>query len=208
MNLAHWNKISKDLKVANHKWWFNEDGTPTGRLDKTLGMLIVSEVAEAMEGVRKNLDDDHLPQFKMFDVELADTMIRSLDWGIGNGFEVVDVTGTIGYDSFVKELSSKANKTPADDLYDLVILVTNLITEVAQWKEAVADNRIPEDALTSSTYLKMVQHSYSMLIHGIQYVADKHGVDLETIVDAKIAYNAVRPDHKRENRDKENGKKF
>ena len=42
-------------------------------------MLTVSEIAEAMEGDRKNLMDDKLPHRKMFEVELADTMIRIHD---------------------------------------------------------------------------------------------------------------------------------
>lgn len=42
-------------------------------------MLIVSEVAEAMEGHRKNLMDDKLPHRPMLRVELIDAMIRMLD---------------------------------------------------------------------------------------------------------------------------------
>lgn len=42
-------------------------------------MLIVSEVAEAMEGHRKNLNDDKLPHRKMIEVELADAVIRIFD---------------------------------------------------------------------------------------------------------------------------------
>ena len=42
-------------------------------------MLIVSEVSEAMEGARKDLNDDHLPNRKMFEVELADAIIRICD---------------------------------------------------------------------------------------------------------------------------------
>ena len=42
----------------------------------TMLMLIVSEIAEAMEGDRKNLMDDHLPHRKMIEVELADAVIR------------------------------------------------------------------------------------------------------------------------------------
>lgn len=54
-------------------WWDNpvEVGT---RL-----MLIVTEIAEATEGARKDLQDDHLPHRKMFEVELADAVIRILD---------------------------------------------------------------------------------------------------------------------------------
>jgi NTP pyrophosphatase (non-canonical NTP hydrolase) len=41
--------------------------------------LIHSEVSEAMEGARKNLQDDKLPHRKMIEVELADAVIRILD---------------------------------------------------------------------------------------------------------------------------------
>ena len=42
-------------------------------------MLIVSELAEAMEGHRKSLRDDHLPLRDMAEVELADAVIRIFD---------------------------------------------------------------------------------------------------------------------------------
>lgn len=57
-------------------------------------MLIVSEVAEAMEGVRKDLKDDHLPHRGMEEVELADTVIRIMDyagrWGLDIGGAIME----------------------------------------------------------------------------------------------------------------------
>lgn len=57
-------------------------------------MLIVSEVAEAMEGVRKDLKDDHLPERNMEEVELADTVIRIMDyagrWGLDIGGAIIE----------------------------------------------------------------------------------------------------------------------
>ena len=41
--------------------------------------LIHSEVSEAMEGYRKNLPDTHLEHRSMFEVELADVLIRIFD---------------------------------------------------------------------------------------------------------------------------------
>lgn len=41
--------------------------------------LIHSEISEALEGHRKGLMDDHLPNRKMFEVELADAVIRIMD---------------------------------------------------------------------------------------------------------------------------------
>lgn len=42
-------------------------------------MLSVSELAEAMEGLRKGKMDDHLPQHTMVAAELADSSIRNFD---------------------------------------------------------------------------------------------------------------------------------
>ena len=42
--------------------------------------LIRSEIAECFEGIRSDKQDDHLPQFKMEVVELADVLIRIFDY--------------------------------------------------------------------------------------------------------------------------------
>lgn len=52
-------------------------------LDRNKGemlMLVVTEIAEAMEGERKGLMDDHLPNRLMAEVELADAIIRIMDY--------------------------------------------------------------------------------------------------------------------------------
>lgn len=72
---------------ANKKWWIDLDTEqPVQRNVGELLMLAVSELAEALEGHRKNLQDDKLPHRSMFEVEIADCMIRLLD--IAGGFEV------------------------------------------------------------------------------------------------------------------------
>lgn len=187
INIAHWNAVAESLKESNKKWWFNPDGTPTGRTVKTLGMLMISEVAEAMEGVRKNLDDDHLPQYKMFDVELADTMIRSLDFGAGYEYTIdPDYLLISDYTHLIDSVESK--KCEPDALYDIVKHINWMI-----------------DAHISKS---SAQRQYTALILFIITIADEYNVDLEKVVAEKIAYNAVRADHKLENRNKENGKKF
>src|SRR5690348_1286172 len=50
--------------------------------------LIHSEISEAMEGFRKNLNDDHLPNRPMAEVELADAIIRCCDTAGKNGFDL------------------------------------------------------------------------------------------------------------------------
>lgn len=51
-------------------------------------MLIVSEVAECMEGERKDLMDTHLTHRKMAEVELADILIRVFDYAAGFGYDL------------------------------------------------------------------------------------------------------------------------
>lgn len=54
--------------------------------------LIHSEISEALEGCRKNLQDDHLPHRSMIAVELADAMIRIGDLA---GYLNCDLGGAI-----------------------------------------------------------------------------------------------------------------
>jgi len=75
------NVLSDHCHAANIQWW--KDLTTGERLNRNKGellMLIVSEIAEAMEGERKNLQDDKLPHRRMAEVELADALIRIFDY--------------------------------------------------------------------------------------------------------------------------------
>lgn len=77
------------VHAANSKWWHDlETGHPIKRNIGELLMLTVSELAEAMEGHRKNLMDDKLPHRTMFEVELADTIIRIFDMVGGLGLDL------------------------------------------------------------------------------------------------------------------------
>lgn len=83
------NEYAAEVHVANAKWWVGlDDGKPIQRNIGELLMLTVSELAEAMEGHRKNLPDDKLPHRKMFEVELADAVIRILDIAGGLGLDL------------------------------------------------------------------------------------------------------------------------
>jgi NTP pyrophosphatase (non-canonical NTP hydrolase) len=76
-------------------WWMNAQTGEDLRVDQNFNipeklMLIVSEIAEGMEGVRKDLMDDKLPHREMLEVELADAVIRIFDLAGALGYNVTE----------------------------------------------------------------------------------------------------------------------
>jgi NTP pyrophosphatase (non-canonical NTP hydrolase) len=78
-------------------WWTDTEtgedvrSWPKKHLDAWISaklMLIVTEVAEAMEGHRKGLMDDKIPHRSMLEVELADAVIRIADLSGGLGLDL------------------------------------------------------------------------------------------------------------------------
>lgn len=83
------NDMAARVHEANAKWWKDLDtGKPLTRNVGELLMLATSELAEALEGHRKDLMDDKLPHRKMFEVEIADCLIRLLDIAGGLGLDL------------------------------------------------------------------------------------------------------------------------
>lgn len=79
---------------AKRAGWWNDPATgePKDRNDGELIALMHSELSEALEGIRKNSNDDHLPHRKSVEVELADTLIRIFDYA---GARNLDLAGAV-----------------------------------------------------------------------------------------------------------------
>lgn len=66
-------------------WWTE---SPDATINAVKIALIHSEISEALEGVRKGKQDDHLPHRTAFEVELADAIIRICDLAGANGLDL------------------------------------------------------------------------------------------------------------------------
>ena len=89
------NKAAKDIHNENviAGWW--TDPETGGYIDRNKGELLAlihSEISECLEGIRKGIPDDKLPHRSMEEVEMADAIIRILDYA--GRFEL-DLDGAI-----------------------------------------------------------------------------------------------------------------
>ena len=169
----------------NAKWWVNlETGEPIKRNFGELIMLTVSELGEALEGDRKSLMDDKLPHRSMFEVELADTLIRILDYVGGLNLPL------IGYTDSQIPLSDNTAE-------NLLLLAQHLCKAYDAYEAgARADENEP-----CASYLDEV-------IIGIFALGESMKLDVLGAYEEKLAYNAQREDHKVEARKAAGGKKY
>lgn len=107
------------VRERNDKWW--RDPATNLPIERNVGemlCLVHSEISEAMEGHRKNLMDDKLPNRPMIEVELADAMIRIMD--IAGGLKL-DIAGAwrdkMEYNAIRKDHTREARLEPGGKKY-------------------------------------------------------------------------------------------
>lgn len=182
-----WVAKAQEVFKNNEKWWKDlETGEMLQRNPKTLLALMESEVAEGLEGIRKDRNDDHLPHRKMIEVELADHLIRTLDFIAGMEIDIstIDKEVELPYDLVENFAIGYFEEEQSAALYDLTDAM----------HQAFADGYDP-----------FVWYGYILTIGGF---ASKFNYDILGAMEEKLEYNKHREDHKVEARKLNGGKKF
>jgi len=187
IDVDHINDLACSIHIDNvlSGWW------PVDADPLTKAQLVITEIAEATEGARKDLMDDHLPHRKMEEVELADTLIRVLDLGEWAAFKYV---GSTSFEDLQDEVIANLDH-PAGLHF---ILSAHAVGFGYLFLKA---SKFRDDA-------RLNDEIYSCMIDAIIIIANIRQYDLFTALDEKLAYNRRRNDHKLEVREAEGGKKF
>jgi uncharacterized protein (DUF433 family) len=175
---------------ANERWWRDlmTGERLTNRNIGELVMLQISELAEAMEGHRKNLPDDKLPHRPMFEVELADALIRVLDTAGGTGVSFGDWE--------IQRHPAPSNV--GEGLLHIADAMMRVYTVHEMWAARRSDQNL-QSAYVGRTW---------QVIHALLDFAHHHGADIWGAYEEKLAYNARREDHTDEHRRSAHGKKY
>lgn len=169
------------IHQQNYKWWHDESGNRLDRNRFELLSLVVSEVSECLEGERKDLNDDKLPNRKMAEVEMADAYIRLLDYAAGFHCELEEVAAFSG--------------TPENKGEALFEITRRIV-------------RIGHDSVNYGPGGNGEGGMVSIALAYIRAYCIKHGYDLDGAIREKMEFNRTRADHTHEARKLENGKKF
>lgn len=194
MTFIDFNERAAIVHKNNEKWWV--DLNTLERIDRNKGemlMLVLTELAEAAEGIRKNLKDDHLPHRPMAEVELADAEIRLLDFAGGFGFVIDSNLVNSIYEEDIEDVFEKY-EIPRNQLEGLLDVATPVIFLKEELKGNMVLGTSIEDLLTACIFC-------------IRAFAYLHGYDIEGSYHEKLEYNKTRKDHSIEERRKEGGKK-
>lgn len=84
------NDMAREIRADNEHFWTDlvTGEKLTNRNKGEMFALMHSELSEAFEAERKNLNDDHLPNRKGVEVELADLFIRVMDYAGEYGLDL------------------------------------------------------------------------------------------------------------------------
>ena len=173
------NELAAEVHADNHIWWHD---LHTGeRLVRNKGEMIAlthSELSEMAEAVSAKAVDDKLPHRMGEEVELADFVIRNLDYAGAHEIKISSVPISIG------------SMSKNDSIVYGHFLMSRML-------ESVRKNNAEGEAKYLSWALCWAQ------AHALYFFLDLDGAIVE-----KRAFNKTRPDHQREARLQHDGKQF
>lgn len=168
-------------------------------------MLIVSELAEAMEGHRRDRMDDKLPHRKMLEVELADAVIRIGDYP--GALDNPELRGAYSTGDIPLLPPGQDGRSAVAQCVISFGFARTSVSSVGFKGNAAEHLYFAVDSLSTYEHLGEAV-SMAACLHAIFDLAEGLGLDVAGAAAEKMEFNAQRADHKLENRQAAGGKQF
>lgn len=187
-------EIAKQIYTQNLELGWHDEVRP----DSVMLILSASELGEATEGLRKDLQDDHLPHRSMFEVEMADFIIRNLDW-LGRELDRGNLCEKIQSGLSAAHYKKGGSKFIGGlNEFSLITVLYSMVFDDLEAKEL--NNGISLPIANMQSLLEATALAVSWFI--------ERDIPIFSIIYEKVEYNKTRADHQPENRAKEGGKKW
>lgn len=222
--LTDFNKFRDQCHIAsvNAGWWMGSERYPEGLFGQiydpdrltipTKLCLVHSEISEAYEGYMSGANDEHLPEWPNALVEFADTIIRIADLA---GYLEINMTSAIAMVEQCDYIGWERNQLTGKDTGSIyyngryhdgpghwfILLHTFTSGAMESYRKG---NRM--DVVIP--HVSGVSLNLARIVILIDLICQKNNWNLIAAAQAKIAYNAVREDHKLEVRGMDGGKAF
>lgn len=181
---------------VNVGWWKKDiDGVVIPRNVGELLALVHSEVSEAHLGLMGPgvVYDDHLPHREMYEVEMADSVIR-----------ILDIVGHFKFDIDTTISLYLAEYDYRWVMSSLTEQLSYIHSEISKALEGARKNA-PSSIVEGHSAFEV--HLAATLVR-IFHVCDEQDLDLMGAIQEKFNYNKSRADHKLEARAAAGGKQF
>lgn len=206
-NMKSLDLLAQQVHTANKKWWQNIDtGAPLSRNKGELLGLIHSEISEAFDAELLNMKDDKLPHRLGGEVEMADALIRMLDYSAGFGYSLDgpmrDEFGFISPQLGSKIAELMTSSTEHEEVFAIYLALENHSISIIH--SAVSKLLEAERKGKTEKAPALICH---IIMSIVCYCRIKQ-YDIDGAYTEKMAFNAKREDHTHEARRIAGGKQF
>lgn len=178
-------------------WWTDlHTGHPLSRNVGELLMLMVSEIAEIPDKGLLSVVDDKLPDRLMFEVELADTVIR-----------ILDTAGALAPHTWTGFVDAALVTESCVNAKEVDVLLMEVVRALANAMEGHRKKQTTATVVPGQ-HIPLFDYWLGRALHQTFYIGALYELHVPEAIMEKLRFNARRADHQLEHRRAAGGKAY